>query len=169
VSAGSAYYHWAPDNASLVWDRLPMTIAFMGLFISVVTDRMGPSTGKALFVPLLVGGVVSVIYWSYSGDLRPYGLVQFLPIALLVLMCWLFPAHHGLYGKYLGAIFLLYGAAKIFEYYDRQIWDLLGHTLSGHTLKHLFAAAATAAVAWFLYKKEHHRHAHHHTHHTARH
>ena len=28
---GSAYYHWTPNNQTLVWDRLPMTIAFMGL------------------------------------------------------------------------------------------------------------------------------------------
>ena len=26
---GSAYYHWSPTTETLVWDRLPMTIAFM--------------------------------------------------------------------------------------------------------------------------------------------
>lgn len=29
---GSAYYHWAPDNDTLVWDRLPMTLMFMPIF-----------------------------------------------------------------------------------------------------------------------------------------
>jgi hypothetical protein len=28
VSAGSAWYHLQPDNDSLVWDRLPMTVGF---------------------------------------------------------------------------------------------------------------------------------------------
>ena len=32
IGAGSSYYHWAPDNAALVWDRLPMTLTFMSLF-----------------------------------------------------------------------------------------------------------------------------------------
>ena len=33
---GSSYYHLAPDNATLVWDRLPMTIAFMGFFAAII-------------------------------------------------------------------------------------------------------------------------------------
>lgn len=32
TSAGSTWYHLAPTNDSLVWDRLPMTLGFMGLF-----------------------------------------------------------------------------------------------------------------------------------------
>src|SRR6202012_282338 len=28
---GSAYYHWAPSDTRLVWDRLPMTLVFMPL------------------------------------------------------------------------------------------------------------------------------------------
>ena len=31
TAVGSAYYHLAPDNERLFWDRLPMTIAFMAL------------------------------------------------------------------------------------------------------------------------------------------
>jgi hypothetical protein len=150
VGAGSAYYHWAPDNASLVWDRLPMTLAFMSIFCAVIADRVGMSIGKAIFVPLLLAGAASVMYWSFSGDLRPYGLVQFLPIVLLLLVCWMFPPHNGIHGRHLGGVLLLYGFAKILEYYDHQIWNALGHTVSGHTLKHVFAAAAGAMVVWFV-------------------
>src|SRR5262249_40741620 len=31
TAVGSAWYHLAPDNARLFWDRLPMTIAFTAL------------------------------------------------------------------------------------------------------------------------------------------
>jgi hypothetical protein len=37
VFAGSAYYHAAPDDDQLVWDRLPTTLAFTGLVGAVVT------------------------------------------------------------------------------------------------------------------------------------
>ena len=31
IGAGSAYYHLTPNNQTLIWDRLPMTISFMSL------------------------------------------------------------------------------------------------------------------------------------------
>ena len=48
------------------------------------------------------------------------------------------------YGSYLSgrrwilAIILVYGVAKIAEMYDQQIYELIG--FSGHSLKHLIAA-----------------------------
>jgi hypothetical protein len=40
-------------------------------------------------VPLLMVGLLSVIYWRFSGDLRPYILVQFYPLILIpVLLCF---------------------------------------------------------------------------------
>ena len=91
VGFGSGYYHWAPDNQTLVWDRLPMTIAFMSLFSLVIAERIRPSLGYALFPLLLAAGAGSVWYWAYTesigaGDLRPYALVQFLPMVLILLM-----------------------------------------------------------------------------------
>ena len=165
VGAGSSYYHWSPDNAALVWDRLPMTVAFMSLLCAVVADRMGPAIGTALFVPLLLAGAGSVAYWGSSGDLRAYGLVQFLPLVLLPLVCWMFPTRGGLHGRYLGGLLVFYGLSKILEHYDHEVWSVLGHTVSGHTLKHIFAAAACATVVWFLMLMNLGRHAGH----TARH
>ena len=63
TTAGSAYYHLAPDNARLVWDRLPMTVGFMGLLTAVVAERASLTLGRRLFVPLLVFGAGSVAYW----------------------------------------------------------------------------------------------------------
>src|SRR5258708_1963065 len=36
VAFGSSYYHLRPDNETLFWDRLPMTIAFMSFFAVVI-------------------------------------------------------------------------------------------------------------------------------------
>ena len=79
---GSAYYHLHPDNGRLVWDRLPMTVAFMGLFASVIAERTGTRAAKSLLWPLVWLGIVSVFKWHMgeqrnAGDLRLYGFVQF--------------------------------------------------------------------------------------------
>jgi hypothetical protein len=91
VSFGSAYYHYAPLTPTLVWDRVPMTIAFMALFSMVVGDRISEQAGRVILWPLVLAGVASVGYWYWSeiqgqGDLRAYGLIQFLPMLLIPLM-----------------------------------------------------------------------------------
>jgi hypothetical protein len=149
TGVGSAYYHWAPDNARLVWDRLPMTIGFMALLAAVVAERVSVTVGIALLPALLLAGAGSVAYWYAgelhgAGDLRPYALVQFAPAALIPLQLWLFPARYT-HGGYLVGVIAIYGAAKLFEVLDGPILSM-GHVLSGHTLKHLTAALA----AWWL-------------------
>jgi hypothetical protein len=37
---GSSYYHLNPNNATLVWDRLPMTITFMAMVAAVIAERI---------------------------------------------------------------------------------------------------------------------------------
>lgn len=152
VGAGSAYYHWRPDNHTLFWDRLPMTFGFMALTAAVIADRIHRAAGLKIFLPVLpVLGVASLVYWSATeaaghGDLRAYGLVQFLPILLIPVICWLFPDARYTKGRYIAGMVLCYAIAKLFEQFDVQTYDLLGRWVSGHTLKHLAAAAATAFV-----------------------
>jgi len=146
---GSAYYHLAPDNARLVWDRLPMTLVFMGLLAATIAERIGAAAGLAALPPLVAAGVLSVLYWRASeaagaGDLRPYGLVQFFPALGIPLLLWLFPARYTRGGDLL-AVLAIYGASKVFEALDGPIFRA-GRVLSGHTLKHLTAAFA----CWWL-------------------
>jgi hypothetical protein len=56
TALGSAYYHFAPDNGRLVWDRLPMTIVFMSLVGAVIVERISVRTGLLLFPVLLAIG-----------------------------------------------------------------------------------------------------------------
>ena len=153
TSVGSGYYHLAPDNAGLVWDRLPMSVGFMGLLTALLAERVSLPVSRWLFGPLLVLGAGSVAYWYWSelqnaGDLRLYLLVQFGSLLLVVLVLVLYPA------RYPGTGYLLvglaaYAAAKGLELADQEIFAL-GQIVSGHTLKHLTAAGGVACLVLML-------------------
>ena len=55
VGFGSAYYHIRPDNTTLVWDRLPMTISFMAFFSIVIAEFISLKLGKNLLCPFVAG------------------------------------------------------------------------------------------------------------------
>lgn len=145
---GSAYYHWAPDNTTLFWDRLPMTIAFMALLSSVIAERVSLSVGLRLLGPLVALGVLSTLYWHVgetrgAGDLRPYALVQFGTLVIIPLMAWRFPPRYTGTADLFGVLGW-YALAKVFELFDHGLFHLTG--VSGHTLKHL----ASGAGAWWI-------------------
>ncbi|MCF6281868.1 MAG: ceramidase [Candidatus Polarisedimenticolaceae bacterium] len=138
VAVGSSYYHFFPSNDSLIWDRLPMTISFMSLFSIVISEFTSPRLGKALLWPLIIFGVYSVFYWHSTEDLRPYILVQFLPLIVIPLILLFFkPA----FTKTNGYWFLLfaYALAKFLEDFDSQFYSILIF-ISGHSIKHVIAA-----------------------------
>jgi|SRR5579859_3265210 len=145
TGCGSAYYHWAPSNATLFWDRLPMAIGFSTLLGIMVLERVDRRRGRMLWLPLVLAGVGSLLYGRWRDDLRFYYLLQAWAVLLVPLILLLFPAPWtgtGALIEGLGA----YAAAKVFELLDMGIWNL-SRILSGHTLKHL--AAATGS--WFLF------------------
>ena len=151
TALGSAYYHLAPSNDALVWDRLPMTIGFAGLICVIVAEFISASVARRLLLPLLIVGFGSVEYWIWTesqgaGDLRPYALVQFLPMLLIPVILI---THKPIMGetRYFWWMLAFYGAAKLFEFFDAEIFAL-GGLISGHSLKHI-AAAMTPAV--FVY------------------
>lgn len=153
---GSSYYHYGPSNNTLVWDRLPMTIAFVGFFCSLVAELISRRASVILLYPLLVVGMVSVLYWHWSekqgfGDLRLYALVQYLPIILapLILSIYKIPKNYLRYILGLGGFYLL---SKIFEVFDSEIFELF-NAASGHTLKHFSAAGGTCCILRMLYKR----------------
>ena len=153
TAVGSSYYHLAPDNTRLVWDRLPMSVGFMGLLTALLAERISISIGRWLLGPLLVVGAASVAYWYWSevrnaGDLRLYLLVQFGSLLLVVLLLALYPTRYAGTG-YLVVGLAAYGAAKGFELADQRIFAI-GQIVSGHTLKHLVAAGGVACLVRML-------------------
>jgi Ceramidase len=156
TSVGSAWYHLAPGNETLVWDRMPMAVAFMGLFAAVIAERIDAQVGRQLLWPLALLGVAGVLYWYFTqrsgvGDLRPYVLVQFYPVLAIPLILLLFPRKYTLAAGFIGA-WVGYALAKVAEIEDGRILGW-GGLVSGHTLKHLVAAAGIGALLWMLLRR----------------
>jgi hypothetical protein len=148
---GSAWYHLAPDNRTLVWDRLPMTLAFMGLFAIVIGEHISPKAARKLLAPLLLAGAASVLYWAMSeargsGDLRPYALVQFLPLLLIPLTLLIYRSQFDR-TAFLWWVIVIYALSKLLEFYDYGIFAL-GGIISGHSLKHIVAALAALVLLY---------------------
>jgi hypothetical protein len=144
VAFGSGYYHLEPNNETLVWDRLPMTIVFMSLFAILLSEFVEEKLGRRLLLPLLLLGISSVLYWYWGemhghGDLRAYALVQYLPMLVIPVLLLTFKMDYDYIRGY-WLLLLCYFIAKLFEYYDKEIYTLLGGLISGHTLKHMVAA-----------------------------
>lgn len=141
---GSSYYHWNPNDETLFWDRLPMTLSFAAILAIVVGERVSETTGAILLWPALAVGVFSLLLWLWTDDLRLYFWVQFFPALAVVSLFLLYPP------KYTGTFYwiaagLLYAIAKVFEFADEPVYSA-GGLLSGHTFKHLAAAAASFAI-----------------------
>jgi hypothetical protein len=155
TAAGSAYYHLAPDNDRLVWDRLPMTIVFMSLVSAMIAERISVRAALWLWPLLLTIGALSVFQWHWSeqsghGDLRFYAAVQAYAVLVLLLMLFL-PARYTRSSD-LGVVVGLYVLAKLLESFDRQVFGA-GHIVSGHTLKHVSAGIAGLWILRMIQKR----------------
>jgi len=146
VCFGSSYYHWSPNNQSLVWDRLPMTVGFMGLTVAFVTEYVNEKLEKYLLLPAILLGITSVLIWVFTDDLRIYFWVQAFPFLCILLMVLVFR------GRYSHQSYLLYGVllyilAKVTEAKDGEIYTFTEGNISGHSLKHLLAGLGV----YFIY------------------
>lgn len=153
TALGSGYYHANPSNEPLVWDRLPMTVAFAGLFSIIIGEFVSLRAARRILAPLLLAGMASVAYWAVTeangaGDLRAYAAVQFLPMLLIPIVLLIYTPSIGA-KKYLWFMLMFYVAAKVFEFFDAAVFAA-GEIFSGHTLKHLFAAGTPATLLYAL-------------------
>lgn len=147
---GSSYYHLAPDDTRLVWDRLPMTVGFLSLVAAMIAERVSVKWGLFLLPFLLLFGAASVVYWSFTqvrghGDLRAYALAQFGSLLAILFLIALYPPRYTRGHDFIIALGL-YALAKIFESADGAVFRLGGIT-AGHALKHI---AAALAALWIL-------------------
>ena len=150
VSLGSGYYHLNPNNETLVWDRLPMTMAFMSLFSIIISEFIDLKTGLKLLFPALLIGLLSVVYWVVFNDLKIYMLVQFYPVVAVLVILMFFKSKYNLtFGYWM--LLLAYIIAKFFEHFDCETQSIL-KVWSGHTLKHLVIAIGMISLL-YTYKK----------------
>ena len=143
TALGSAFYHWAPDDASLIWDRLPIALLCAGLLAASFAE-VNRSSSWLPSILLSLFGAASVMWWSYTGDLRPYVLLQVAPLVLIPIWQSLRAASRSERAMF-GAAMGIYVCSRLAELFDIRLYTLLG-TISGHTLKHLLAAATAALI-----------------------
>jgi hypothetical protein len=151
TGAGSAWYHLGPTDASLVWDRLPMTVAFAGALGAVAAERLGAASGPRWLAGWLMLGLASVAVWRLAGDLRLYGVAQYGGLALLLLWTRL-PAANGALRLPWGLLLAAYVVAKGFEVFDRELWVLTDGLIAGHAVKHVVTALGVVPLMWALLK-----------------
>ena len=145
TAAGSALYHWQPQDAGLLWDRLGMVLPFAGLLGLAGASRVSARAGAAAAGTVLLAGPLAVLWWSHSGNLLPWAVVQ-LGGMLVVLALACLPRRDGALALHLGAVMALYALAKFFEAADHAVFEATGQAVSGHSLKHVLAAAAAWPV-----------------------
>lgn len=156
VGLGSGYYHLAPDNSRLVWDRAAISLALMSLAAAIICERVSVAAGLRLLPLLLAAGLGSVIYWGWSeangsGDLRAYGVIQFYPMLLIPLLLRLYPPRYS-GDRDILAVIGIYLLALLCDFMDHRIAALTG-VVSGHTVKHVIAALAMYWVVVRLQKR----------------
>jgi hypothetical protein len=156
TAAGSSYYHLAPDNGRLVWDRLPMTIVFMSLVAALIMERISLRAGLSLLPFLLAVGIASVFQWRWSelhgrGDLRFYAGVQLYATLAVILALFLKPRYTR--GSDLAAVAGFYVLAKLTETFDSHIFSF-ERVMSGHTIKHIAAAVGSYWILRMLERRE---------------
>jgi len=154
IAFGSAYYHWAPANAPLVWDRLPIAVVLMSLLALVMADRVHPLFARVALWPFTALGIASVVVWGISeaigkGDLLLYLIVRLgtgAAIALLVILRQ--PRYTGT--SWLVAALAIEIAMGVLERFDHEVFHLTGGLASGHSLKHVLAGVGLAFVFGWL-------------------
>lgn len=157
TAIGSSYYHLAPDNSRLIWDRLPMTFVFMSVVAALISERINIYLGLWLWPVLLAIGFSSVLLWYTSemqgkGDLRFYFAIQAFTFLVAIIM-FLTPSPYDR-NWVLAIIALCYGLVLLFDLYDHQVYRMTGAVVSGHTLKHLAVGLTGAWMIWMIWKRK---------------
>ncbi len=152
---GSSYYHLNPNNETLVWDRMPMTVAFMSFFSAVIDDYSNHNMGRKILIPALIFGIASVLYWHITeglgkGDLRPYAIVQFLPMILIILMLVMYEPENT-QKRFIIWGLAFYGISKVFEALDKSVFEMSYEIISGHSIKHMMAALGSFFIMKFFF------------------
>ena len=144
TAMGSAWYHVDPNDASLAWDRLPMTMLFAGVLGTALAQRVGENAARVALGVLFELGVASVVYWRWSGDLSLYLTLQYGGVVALAVLLLITRRRDDPIEW--GWLLAWYALAKVAEAGDRAVWDATGGLIAGHALKHVFAAIGGVAL-----------------------
>ena len=147
---GSSFYHWAPHDLSLAWDRLGMSAAFAGMLGLAVQQRVNDDASAYLAGgSMLVACLAAVAISAQTGNVLPWALLQGGGVlAMLALACLPHPRSTRSNGLAINlwAVVGFYALAKLLELGDGQVFGCTHQLISGHSSKHLVAALAALPV-----------------------
>jgi hypothetical protein len=151
---GATYYHLDPNNSTLVWDRLAISLVVMPLMCIAMSERMDPKVGYYALIPTVLAGIVGTSIWEYTettnhGDLRYYLAVELLPFLAIMMILVLFPSKYNRISGWVHVLLWLV-LSRVFEFSDLSIYQATNHFISGHTLKHVSAAIALVYLIWHM-------------------
>lgn len=148
IGPGSCYYHWNPTDETLVWDRIPMSMGFMAMYVALISEHIHPKAQNYLIHAMAIG-IGSVLVWVMTSDLRLYYVIQFGTFVSIPLILVLFRSQYTKKSYYFLAL-VFYGMAKFTETKDREIFELTRGLISGHSLKHMLAATGLLLLVKML-------------------
>ncbi|XP_057960142.1 uncharacterized protein LOC131152332 isoform X2 [Malania oleifera] len=136
MAFGSAYYHLKPDDNRVMWDSLPMIIAYSSLFSALIVERVGEVIGLACLLLLLGVAVLSTVCERWFNDLRLCMMFQLIPCVAIPVTAYTFlPKYtHSKYWLWASGVYLL---AKFEAVADKKIYNISYYFMSGHSLEHL--------------------------------
>ncbi|RYR47270.1 hypothetical protein Ahy_A07g033221 [Arachis hypogaea] len=153
VAFGSAYYHLKPDNHRVLWDTLPMMVAFSSLFSALVVERFGQRIGLFCLFALIFAAVLCVVYERNYNDIRFCMIFQLtLPLAIPVIAFMYSSKYtHSRYWFLATGIYLL---AKFEGATDKKLYHANNYIISGHSLEHLCLSLIPIVLSIMLIYRE---------------
>lgn len=143
LSLASAYYHYNPTDKSIFWD-----IIMIATLSIIVLNIINEYKCGILFYIL---GILSVVYWKQTGDIRLYLLIL-IGVPIIFFLKYYDNEEEDDNGvkKNLYIILFFTVLYRFVEYYDHQIYNLTNNMISGHTLKHIFAGLSILYIVKLL-------------------
>ncbi|CAN1120964.1 hypothetical protein LINPERPRIM_LOCUS1029 [Linum perenne] len=152
VAFGSAYYHLKPEDGRVMWDTLPMIIAYSSLFSSFMVERLGKRVGLSCSFGLLGLVMLTSAYTRTFNDLRLCMMFQLIPCVAIPCMNTMLPTKytHSTYWFCASGAYLL---SKLQGSLDHKIYHTNCYFISGHSLEHLCLAAAPVLLTAMLIRR----------------
>lgn len=145
TAVGSSLYHWQPSDATLLWDRAGMLVAFAGVAGLAVAGRIGQRPAWVTALWMLGAGTLALRTWEATGQFLPWAVLQGGGMLLVLALAWRAQRPAALHVS-LAALIGWYALAKVLELGDHMVWEWTQGVVSGHSLKHVAAALAAWPV-----------------------
>lgn len=149
TALGSGVYHLRPNDLGLALDRVGMSLAFGGVIGVAAAERFPARIALGLGILATIGGLSGTAGALASGDIWVWSLVQGGGALFIAASLVLTPNASAL-GVRWWPVLLAYAAAKALEGLDAPVLAVTGGLISGHSLKHLVAAAAILPIVLAL-------------------